>query len=80
MVKFIRNTYTRHAKASLVSNNEPAAKHNCPICTDVLKDHAMVKPCGHVFDFDCIKAWILQVAETKRAQGCTCCRTKMKAI
>jgi hypothetical protein len=65
-------------KVSLASVNEP--KPVCPICMDVSKDHARVVACGHVFDFHCIKSWILACDKEYRAKVCPCCRIKMKAI
>jgi hypothetical protein len=65
-------------KVSLASVNEPELV--CPICMDVLKDHARVVACGHLFDFQCIKSWILVCDKEYRALACPCCRIKMKAI
>ncbi len=76
MVKIIRYPYTE--QVSRASGNEPEAV--CPICMEVLKDYARVKSCGHVFDFRCLKSWILILAKESKAPACPCCRIKMKAI
>ena len=65
-------------KVSLASVNEPEPV--CPICMDILKDRARVMACGHVFDFHCIKAWILACDKEYRVKVCPCCRIKMKDI
>lgn len=76
MVKINRYPYTEQVSRALV--NEPEAV--CHICMDVLKDHARVKSCGHVFDFRCIKSWILVLVKESKAPVCPCCGIKMKAI
>lgn len=76
MVKIIRYPYIE--QVSRASVNEPEAV--CPICMDVVRDRARVMPCGHVFDFRCIKSWILVCDKEYRALVCPCCRIKMKAI
>ena len=76
MVKIIRYPYTEQVSRASINELEAV----CPICMDVLKDHARVMPCGHVFDFRCIKSWILVLDKEYRALVCPCCRIKMKAV
>jgi hypothetical protein len=76
MVETILYPYTE--EVSHASVNEPEAV--CPICMEILKDHARVKSCGHVFDFRCIESWILVLAENSKAPVCPCCRIEMKTI
>ena len=47
---------------------------DCPICLEPVTDKARVKPCGHVFDLDCIVRWVLSERDT--VKGCPCCRAE----
>jgi len=47
---------------------------DCPICLEQVTDKARVKPCGHVFDLDCIVRWVLSERDT--VKGCPCCRAE----
>lgn len=51
---------------------------NCPICLETVSERAWVRPCGHVFDVDCITKWIN--SERNRVKGCPGCRAEMRSL
>ncbi|PMD46227.1 hypothetical protein L207DRAFT_523645 [Hyaloscypha variabilis F] len=63
---------------SPTSNNELLVKDDCSICKEPLRVYAKVKPCGHIFDLECIESWI--ETPIAGAKQCPYCRTEMKAI
>jgi hypothetical protein len=41
--------------STTTADSEQASKPECPICLEPLEDSTTVMPCGHIFDFSCIK-------------------------
>lgn len=51
---------------------------HCSICLEPFDNHAIVKPCGHNFDLDCIRIWLNQTSSW--GTQCPVCKTKMAEV
>lgn len=53
-------------------------EEECMICLNTLERRATIIPCGHTFDYACIKRWI--TGGERAARLCPCCRGYMTQL
>jgi hypothetical protein len=51
---------------------------HCSICLEPFDNRAVVKPCGHNFDLECIRIWLNQTSSW--GTQCPVCKTKMAEV
>jgi hypothetical protein len=61
-----------------ISDIKPFSKQNCPICMEPIEAITRIKPCQHIFHFDCIHSRVHVQKGTHKY--CPCCRRKMTAL
>ncbi|EPE36076.1 RING/U-box [Glarea lozoyensis ATCC 20868] len=53
-------------------------ERSCPICYELVENKTVVKPCEHVFCFECIKTWVEVPANV--LNQCPICRSPMESF
>lgn len=57
-----------------------ALSADCPICREKMSHAAVLSPCGHVFDHDCIMSWLQAAGGWRKQATCPYCTATIKTV